>query len=314
MADDAAVNSPADSGFDSGTDSGVEDAASDAGGSSSCAGRSGTSGDSIVTLEHGGRTRSARVHVPPSYDPTVPTALVLNFHGLTSNAIGQEQYSDLSAKAGVRGIIAVHPEGHQNSWNASPSCCGVARDEEVDDVGFVMALLDALEASYCIDPKRIYSTGMSNGGFLSYRLACERSDRIAAIASVTGVLGVDAEACTPGRPVPLLQIHGTADFLVLYDGGASLNGTYMSVADSVGRFRMLNQCASTSEETFAQGDVRCERWGECDEGADVELCTVTEGGHTWPGAEPNFLLGNTTTNLDATEAILDFFEAHPMPD
>lgn len=278
-----------------------------------CVGKPGTPGDHVVTFEHDGRSRTAQVHVPDSYDAATRTMLVFNFHGFTSNGAQQRDYSRMAAKSDERGFIAVHPDGFESSWNAG-TCCGAARDQGVDDVGYVMALLDALEETYCIDERRIFSTGMSNGGFLSYRLACERSDRFAAIASVTGVLGLEPTACDPGRPIPVLHIHGTSDNLVLYEGGTTFVGTFASVTDSVARFRAIDGCPDSSTETFASGDVRCERWGPCAEGSEVVLCTVTDGGHTWPGADPIPFLGNTTTNLDATEHLLDFFEAHPMPE
>lgn len=305
---------------DGGTDGGSVDASNGDGSvSRDCVGKTGARGDSVRTFDHGGRTRTARIHVPESYDPTVPAMLVFNFHGFTSNGQQQEEYTRMSAASDARGFIAVHANGFETSWNAG-ACCGAARDQGVDDVGYVMALLTRLEEEYCIDPRRVYSTGMSNGGFLSYRLACERADRFAAIASVTGMLGLDSADCNPSRPVPVLHIHGTEDGIVRYGGGQTSVGTFVSAAASVGHFRTVNGCASEATETFSMGDVRCERWGSCEASSDVELCTVTGGGHTWPGTELDpivallFGLGHTTQYLDGTNYVLDFFEAHPMPD
>ena len=205
------------------------------------------------------------------------------------------------------GFIAVHPQGTGNpaSWNAG-ACCSPANDNMVDDVGFVRAMLDKLELDLCVDNARIYSTGMSNGGFLSHRLACELSDRIAAVAPVAGVNGV--MTCTPKRPISVMHFHGTADPLVSYTGSNGLPGAEQTVSD----WAMRDHCTDSPLESFRKGDSHCITYKKCDGGAEVILCTVDNGGHTWPGGTAIPGLGNTTTDLSATDAMWDFFLRHPM--
>jgi polyhydroxybutyrate depolymerase len=160
-----------------------------------------------------------------------------------------------------------------------------------------------------VDRARVFSAGFSNGGFLSYRLACELGDRIAAIGPVSGVDGT--EGCPATRPVPVLHFHGTADAVVPYAGGGLFGfpGAQASVDGWIAR----NGCAAGPEESFSNGEVRCASWTACAAGADVTFCTIDGGGHQWPGGEGLPGGGHTTTDIDASEALLTFFEAHPLP-
>jgi polyhydroxybutyrate depolymerase len=219
--------------------------------------------------------------------------VVLNFHGYTSNAWQQESYSGMSDKADEAGFIAVHPDGIQNSWNAG-GCCGGAAQQGIDDVGFVGDLLDALAADFCVDPARIYATGMSNGGFMAQRLACDLSDRIAAIASVAGYNVTDR--CEPTRPVPVMHFHGTADATVDYGGvDATIRG-----------WVQRNDCTGGPVTTYSNGDASCETYSGCADDASVVLCTIDGGGHSWPGAF------GANSGIDATDALWDFLSAHRM--
>jgi polyhydroxybutyrate depolymerase len=279
-----------------------------------CAGKRGATGSTLVTVSTSSGLRTAWVRVPGSYLPTQGAPVVLNFHGYGSDALQEELFTGMTEPAAARGMLVVYPYGVANSWNAG-ACCGTAWLDAVDDVAFVDALLDALEADWCVDPARVYATGMSNGGFFSHRLGCERADRIAAIAPVAGVLGVP---CAPSRPVPVLHIHGTDDPLVPWGGGTPLLPwdvgpvNFVSVSDSMNAWRTADGCGPSSKVGFANGDASCEQW-TCEQGAHVELCTISGGGHTWPSGLPVPTLGKTSTSLDATAAILDFFEAHPRP-
>lgn len=275
-----------------------------------CSGLASPAADRELTLTRDGLERTYWVHLPPSYDPTRPTPLVLNFHGYTFNATQHQRLTRYDDESDAEGFIAVYPEGtgSSQSWNAG-ACCGEAAEQQVDDVGFVTAMLDALESELCIDPARVYATGMSNGGFLSHRLACELSDRIAAIAPVAGVIGV--VECVPERPVPVLQFHGTLDTLVPYGGDESEG--FPSVGDTMQAWADRNGCTGEPQETFSEGYTRCETWADCEAGAEVVLCTTTGGGHTWPGGIPMPVLGHTTTDISATDAAWDFFARHPRP-
>lgn len=270
----------------------------------SCADRVAQPLDQTLTIDGG---RAFAVHVPKSYDPKRATPLVLDFHGLYGDENQEEALTRMNVKSDAAGFISVHPRGTGRSWNAG-ACCGEARTNKVDDVGFVKKMLDELEKRLCVDKKRIFSTGMSNGGFLSHRLGCELADRVAAIAPVAAVMGMPT--CTPSRKVPIMHFHGTSDSLVPYAGNPSIS--YPSVADSIAGWAKRDGCTGTPKETYKKGEVHCETYQGCPTGVDVTLCTVDGGGHTWPGGGPAPFLGHITTNISATDAMWEFFVAHPM--
>src|SRR5262245_33526480 len=233
----------------------------------SCAGRTPQPLDQTWMLDAGGMTRTVLVHIPATVDPMQPTPVVLNFHGLTMNAGWQADMTRMIAKSDAAGFIAVHADGTgtPRGFNAG-DCCDPAASSGVDEIALVGAILDELEATTCLDRDRVYSTGFSNGGFLSHRLGCELSDRIAAIAPVSGVMGMDA--CAPTRAVPVMQIHGTDDLLVAYDGGG-LSG-FRSVADTIADWAARNGCPpGAPAQTFQQGDATCLTQEGCTDGADV---------------------------------------------
>jgi polyhydroxybutyrate depolymerase len=274
-----------------------------------CIGKSALQGDLDWTLSVGGRDRTVHVHLPKTYDPTRPTPVVLNFHGYTSNASQEDALSGMSAKADQAGFVAVHAEGIglSQSWNAG-GCCGEAASSAVDDVGFVNVMLDELESKLCVDARRVFSTGMSNGGFLSHRLACELSTRIAAVAPVAGVLAIPT--CNPTRAMSVFQFHGTLDPLVGYNGSPALG--YPSVPQTMSGWATRSGCNASPRETSKKGNVTCVTYDGCKDGAEVNLCTVDGGGHTWPGGLPVPSLGLTTTDINATDTMWDFFLRHPL--
>ncbi len=265
----------------------------------------------------GGLERRYALFVPPTYTPGKPAPLVLNFHGFTANPESQEWLSAMSKVAEEAGFILATPKGSGNeeilSWNAG-ECCGQAVLKNVDDVGFASDMIDQISAEYCVDPARIYATGMSNGAFMCYRLACELADRIAAIAPVAGVTIL--ESCIPSRPVPVISFNGTADLLVWYNGGL-----YESAPRTIARWSMRNGCSRRVKTVYEKGNVRCNAYKNCQGGATVELCTIDGGGHTWPGGRdmsqlPPYtfgLEGETTRDIDASRAMWEFFQKHPMP-
>lgn len=263
----------------------------------------------LRTITSGGMERSFLLHVPTGYD-RAPTALVLNFHGFTSSPTDQEYFSVMSEAADREGFAVAYPQGTglPASFNAG-LCCGDAVQQEVDDVAFTADLIDAVAAELCLDPARVYSTGLSNGGFMSYRLACELADRIAAIAPVAGVMGI--EECAPGRAVPVLHFHGTADALVPFDGGGVTG--FPSVEDTVAAWAERDGCTGEPQVSFEQGDALCRRWDSCDQGAAVELCVIDGGGHTWPGGRVPAVAGKTSEDLVATGRMWEFFRDHPLP-
>lgn len=277
------------------------------------------------TVQHAGRTRAYRVHVPPGYDATRPAPAVLAFHGFSSNAVEMEGLTGLSTLADTEGFLAVYPLGlnfpevsgnpdpslqNTRSWNGG-ACCAPARNT-VDDVGFVDALLTDLDTRVCVDTRRTFAMGFSNGGFFSYRLACERASRFAAVAPVAGTEGLSD--CTPSRPVPVLHFHGTADETIYYSGGSNLGpfgGPYPSAEESVRRWVDRNDCGNSPAQTYQQGDSTCVAYSGCaPESATVSLCTVQAGKHAWPGFSG---FNNGTLNLDATREAWKFFKERPRP-
>jgi len=259
---------------------------------------------SVPTTRTG--TRSVRVHVPASYDPKTQMPLVLDFHGYSSNAEQEDFLDGMTAKANKAGFLVAQPDGLSNSWNAG-ICCGDSAKNGVDDMAFVNALLDMLEAKLCVDRARVFATGMSNGGFFSHRLGCQLSSRIAAIAPVAGVMGVDP--CAPSRPVSVMYFHGTGDTVVPYDGSAK--DGWPSAPQTFATWAKVDACTGDPTQTYQQGDVTCSTYSQCAAGTVVTLCTIDGGGHTWPGGFP-IPTGKTTTSISATDAMWTFFQAHPL--
>ncbi|MCU0233051.1 MAG: hypothetical protein MUE90_03330 [Thermoanaerobaculales bacterium] len=274
-------------------------------------------------LSVGGGKRSYLIHVPPSYRSGERMPVVLNFHGGGGNPSSQVELTGMNDTADRAGFIAVYPAGSGRlkkflTFNAG-SCCGFARDQKVDDVGFVEALLDDLAKIVCVDAARVYATGHSNGAMMSYRLACDLSDRIAAVAAVAGPMGI--EDCRPSRPVPILHFHGTADQCAPIAGGAGKSkdaGTFRSVDSSVSQWMKINGCDGRSTISYQKANVTCATHGGCRDGGEVTLCTIAGGGHAWPGGRKypaeKICGGTLSQEVSANELMWEFFERHPMPD
>jgi polyhydroxybutyrate depolymerase len=281
--------------------------------SSNCGGRTAT-GSSIETLESDGVQRSYRLYVPSSYQAGVPTALVLNYHGLGSNALEQERYSDFPALADREGFIVATPEGtgQPQEWYLY----GPVEAGYVDDFAFTDRLIDEVSAHYCIDASRVYATGISNGGGMTSLVGCVLSDRIAAIAPVAGSPYVE-ERCRAADPVPIIAFHGTDDPLVPFEpslGVGRLDLFSAGVRNNMHDWAQHNGCDLTLHTQRVAADVVLESYANCDSGADVELYVIEGGGHTWPGASRDIAaLGNTTHSISATTLAWQFFQAHPRP-
>lgn len=276
-------------------------------------------GDYRRTLIDQGIPRDYWVHVPPEYDATKPTPVVLILHQAMTNAPMMVKFTGMNEKADQAGFIAVYPNGTGTTpfikyWDA-----GGVRGNVSDDVGFVSRVLDDLETVAKVDPKRVYAVGMSLGGMMCYRLAAELSERIAAIASVSGTMAIDD--AHPKRPVPILHFHGTKDGLVHYDGPDKItpaNIKFDSVDQTIETWARINGCPGPPAVEVlpnSADDLRVRRavYGPGTAGAEVVLYTIEGGGHTWPGREPRlFFLGETVKNLSANDVIWDFFLRHPM--
>ncbi|NBX29220.1 hypothetical protein EBR04_02010 [bacterium] len=282
-------------------------------------------GDHTRTLLVDGNERSFLVHVPPKYDPTTPTPVVLAFHGGGANPSNMVVFSGLDEKADRAGFIVVYPEGtgrleRRLTFNAG-NCCGHAASQAVDDVAFTRHVLDDLETVANVDRRRVFATGMSNGAMMAYRLAAELSDRIAAIAPVAGTMGT--KECHPGRPVSVLHFHGDADEFVPFEGGRGrgISGTvFFSVQHSIDAWVDADGCRkppTTTRLPDGRDDgltVRQVRYEAGKDGAEVVLVVVEGGGHTWPGRESRAgFLGRSTRDISANDMMWDFFQQHPLP-
>jgi len=267
-----------------------------------------------VDLPHDGETRSYELYVPPNYDGFTPLPVVLNFHGFTSSGPQQREGTKMDELAAREGFIIAYPNGLDNSWNAG-ICCGTSAEMGVDDVGFTRAVIDDLGDRGCIDLSRVYATGMSNGGFLSHRLACEAADVIAAAAPVAAVLGIDDSDCNPSRPISIMQLNGTADPLVSYEGGGLT--TSPGAKESVDGWISRDGCTGAPAITYENGAATCETTGDCDEDVSVTLCTIEGAGHCWPG-QPcperlGSLVGEPTFDIDANEVMWELFSRTTLP-
>lgn len=273
-------------------------------------------GDSEHTLIYAGIERSYVLHIPPDYDPSQPVALVLAFHGITLDAYEMMRISGLNTQADEVGFVAVYPNasGRQRSWNGG-HCCGEAARDNIDDVGFVRAIIEEISASLSIDPRRIYATGFSNGAILAYRLACEMPDQIAAIAPVSATQALeDVQSCRPSRPVPVIHFHGTDDEPNPYDGGVTPGGVhFMPVAEAIQFWVDFNSCPPEPQRSES-GSIIHDLYTPCQQNVSVELYTIVGGKHAWPGGEAvSQRMGEPNMEISATALIWEFFLAHPMP-
>jgi polyhydroxybutyrate depolymerase len=266
-------------------------------------------GNSIRAIPVDGVFRGTIVHRPAGVQGPVPLVLVL--HGGFGSASAVQQAYGWDDLADEAGFVVAYPDGAGRSWNAG-DCCGAAEAEDVDDVAFLEAVIDDLGAALPVDPRRVYVAGMSNGAMMAYRLACE-SDRLAAIAAVAGTL---VTACPDPAPVSVLAIHGLDDDTVPFEGGPGHGAVEVdgpAVPDVLRRWLAVDECEPPVERS---APAVAESLAECRQGRAVELVTVRDAGHQWPGSErtrAQELLGADppSTALDATRRIWEFFAAHP---
>tara|TARA_Y100000385_G_scaffold291088_1_gene367142 strand:+ start:2388 stop:3530 length:1143 start_codon:yes stop_codon:yes gene_type:complete len=266
-----------------------------------------------ATIMHGGLQREYILYVPANYTGSDAVPILFNFHGYTSNASQQMVYGDFRAIADTAGFIIVHPEGTVDNTGATHFNVGWLTSN-VDDVGFTLAMIDSLSSAYNIDQERIYSTGMSNGGFMSFLLACELSDRIAAVGSVTGSMTLQSlPTCNPLHPVPVVQIHGTSDGTVIY------TGTQFSepVTDVIQFWADFNNCDPTATvenipNTSTNDGSTVEKFTHTngDNCADVVHFKVTGGSHTWAGAV--FPSPGTNYDIDASTEVWNFLSQYTI--
>jgi polyhydroxybutyrate depolymerase len=223
-------------------------------------------GDQSLSLEHDGVERTYLVHVPRDLDPSLPVALVVDMHGLTSSATQQAALSGWRRKADQEGFIVAHPQGLDASWNGGSLCCGTSQSQGVDDEGFIRAMVARLEQDACIDPRRVYATGLSNGGAMSHLLACNAADVFAASAPVS--MGNGTRPCAPSRPISIVMTRGTTDPLVRFEGGV-----FPSARQDFEQWAELDGCQGAPEAV----DELCEVYSNCAGGVEVKLCAIDAG-------------------------------------
>jgi polyhydroxybutyrate depolymerase len=256
-----------------------------------------------------GGDRPATVFVPSGYDPATPAPLLVLLHGYSATGALQELYFNFKPLADERGFLFVHPDGlidanDENFWNATDACCGFV-GPEVDDSAYLIGLVDEISEKFNVDPKRVYFAGHSNGGFMSHRMACDHADRVAAIMSLAGATWADSSQCQPSEPVSVVQVHGTADDVILYEGGDLFGSTYPSAGDSVAYWAGVAGCDPTAPAAtpldIAIQPSELTAFTGCTPGVGVELWTIEGGAHI-PGLSAAF-----------GPALFDFFESHAKP-
>jgi polyhydroxybutyrate depolymerase len=278
--------------------------------SAGCGEAARTPGVTTETLTTADGAREYRLAIPEGYTGEKPRPLVLNFHGLGSNAEQQAVYSELEEKGPARKYIVITPQGSGGLrfWNVLPELASP------DDVGFTRAIIDEASTNLCIDTRRIYATGMSNGGGMSAYLGCNLGAELAAIAPVAGVNLVFGPCVSDDR-VSVIAFHGQQDGVVPYAGGplgiALLQDRPLPpVDDAVAEWADRDGCKPRPKTKSVSPRVELTDYRGCDAKTDVRLYSVSDGGHTWPGSIPVGPLGETTTEIDATDLMLDFFDKH----
>lgn len=284
-------------------------------------------GDYDFSLVHDGLKRIYKVYVPSSYDKKTQTSVVIYLHG-GGGSINAAYKDGLDKASDKFGFILVIPAGtgpipdrllvwNGGNWGAG-ECCGSAVEKNIDDVGFISKIINEVKTKFNADEKRIYATGISNGGLMSYRLACELSDKIAAVAPVAPP-GTPS-ACAPSRPVSIMHIHGTADPCAPFNGGmgggclGSKKYEMMSARDMVDSWIKRNNCSTNFTTTYQKGKTICMSYKQCNNEVEVEFCTIEGGGHTWPSGSqylPIDRIGPVSYDI-SFDQIWDFFKKHPI--
>jgi polyhydroxybutyrate depolymerase len=296
-----------------GSSSTAAPAGSDGGGDGG-AGMDGANADSASSSEAHldldgtiGGDRPVVVHVPPGYVTGVAAPLVIMLHGYGATAAIEEGYLKFRAQSDARGFLYATPEGlidasGNHYWNATDACCDI-NSTMVDDSTYLSNVIKQIKAQYTVDPKKVFFIGHSNGAFMSYRMACDHADQIAAVASLAGAMPSNVAACAPTQAVSVVEIHGTSDTTVVY----SYPGATTTVSDWV----TLDGCAATAdtsapaidlESTIPGNETTVTKYAAgCRAGGHAELWAINGGAHI-PALSPTF-----------TTQVIDFLYAHPKP-
>lgn len=273
------------------------------------------------SIRSSGQEREYLLYVPRSYDPTRPTPLVISLHGAALWPATQMAATGWNALAEAHGFLVAYPSGTTlrgagtstlpfRVWHLGPDPVSSANGR------FVADLIDTLAATYNVDPNRIYANGLSNGGRMVFGLSCTLADRLAAVGTVAAAQDAPLSWCARPRPVPLINVHGTADPLVPYEGGRKLASPrpFAAVSTWTANWARRNQCAPVPVASAVAEDVTRLEYTACAADAAVVLYSVRGGGHAWPGGKPfpAWLVGRTTRSIDATGLMWEFFRQHPL--
>ena len=250
--------------------------------------------------------------LPSNYQPGTPAPLIIGLHGYTAESPYAQNYFALGKVADEKGILTVYPSGSKDTngylfWNATPACCNFDSNS-VDDEAYVLSIIDSVSKDHTVDPARIYIIGHSNGGFMAHRMACNQSDRIAAIVSLAGATYSNPKSCNPTSPVSVLQIHGSNDEVISYTGGYLFSSAYPSARRTIDLWGKLNECGKKPYRVLPRLDLDRKisglettvlRYKGCKTGANSELWTINKGKHS--------------PELSATfaKSVIDYLLAHP---
>ena len=270
------------------------------------------SGQSTVQITSGGVDRNYILYVPRSYSGSTAVPVVFDFHGWGSTATQQIGYGDFRSLAERDDFLIAAPSGEDaplgRHWNVTQT------PGQPDDVAFTFSILDSIEKDFCVDSRRVFSAGMSDGGAMTSLLACVASNRFAAFGPVAVLFYIPA--CSNARSVPIAAFMGTADPVVPFDGGqvnCCDHSTVLSAPASMAGWAAHDGCAAQPHETKQSSEVTLREWTGCKPTGAVRFYIINGGGHTWPGAGDVPFLGKTTHQIRATDILWAFFQAHPLP-
>ena len=255
--------------------------------------------------------RPFTLRLPSTYTKAKPAPLIVALHGYTSSGAETEKYLNITPVAAAKGILYVAPNGTVDGlgstfWNATPACCNFY-SSKVNDEAYIMTIIDSVSKKYNVDQKRIYVVGHSNGGFMAHHMACTHSDRIAAIVSFAGATYKDQSMCKPSQPISVLQIWGTADETIHYNGGQLVN-PYPGAAETIADWVKLDKCNTTPivdpkkidiESSIVGSETTVTNYAGCSKKTTVTLWSIAGGQHV-PTLQPDF-----------AARVINFLLAHP---
>lgn len=276
--------------------------------------------DGVMQVD--GRARTYWLNLPPGFDQGKDYPLVIALHGGGGSGKQFETSTGLTVKADAEHFIVVYPDGVKSdgllkaqTWNAG-NCCDYAAENNINDVKYISELIDQLVAKYKVNPKRVYVTGHSNGGMMSYRLAAELTNKIAAIAPNSCTM-VMKQPIAPSRAVPILHMHSVLDKNVPYQGGVGegVTNTYFPPVDSVlNVWSSKNACTNTAQVVVNNASYKETQWTNCSNNVTIQYYLTQDGGHAWPGGTAGSITGDKpSTAINANDLLWEFFKQYQLP-